>query len=256
MSIPSISKVGFGLMSKMSVVFASLALLASSSALRAEGSVKGVVELFTSQSCSSCPPADKVLGEVIMRGDVLGLAFHVDYWNYLNWKDTFSSPESTKRQYDYAKSLHSRQVYTPQMIVNGKDVVSAGSPEAVFQVMAAAGTGSLPIDVSAKIENERLVVNAGKGDGEANLVLVVFESRETVDIKRGENSGKKIEYHNAVTQLRTLGMWKGESLTVELPKQEYLAKKGYGCAVILQRVTPQGTPGEIIGAAIVPGLDA
>ena len=233
------------------LLFAALSGVASANA----EPVRGVVELFTSQSCSSCPPADRVLGEVIKRGDVLGLAFHVDYWNYLNWKDTFSSAESTKRQYDYATSLHSRQVYTPQMIVNGKDVVAAGSPEAVFQVMDAAGSGALAVNVSASIENETLVVNAGSGKGEANLVLVVFESRETVDIKHGENSGKKIEYRNAVTQVQTLGMWKGEPLAVELPKKEYLAKKGYGCAVILQRVTPQGTPGEIIGAAIVSGLD-
>lgn len=231
-----------------------LAALTGASTANAEP-VRGVVELFTSQSCSSCPPADKVLGEVIMRGDVLGLAFHVDYWNYLNWKDTFSSPESTKRQYDYAKSLNSRQVYTPQMIVNGKDVVAAGSPDAVFQLIDAAGTVGLAVDVSARIENETLVVNAGTGKGEANLVLVVFESREIVDIKRGENSGKKIEYRNAVTQVQTLGMWKGERLAVELPKKEYLAKKGYGCAVILQRVTTEGTPGEIIGAALVSGLN-
>jgi hypothetical protein len=217
--------------------------------------VRGVVELFTSQSCSSCPPADKVFGQVILRGDVLGLAFHVDYWNYLDWKDTFSSPESTKRQYDYAKSLHSSQVYTPQLIVNGKDVVAAGSPSAVFKVMdAAAAASTLSVPVFAKIENERLVVKAGKGKGEANLVLVVFESRETVDIQRGENRGRKIEYRNAVSDVRTIGMWKGEELSVELPKKEYLAEKGYGCAVILQRVTPAGTPGEIIGAALVSGL--
>ena len=120
------------------------AIILAASALQAPASadpVRGVIELFTSQSCSSCPPADKVFGEVIMRGDVLGLAYHVDYWNYLDWKDTFSSAQSTKRQYDYAKSLHSSQVYTPQMIVNGKDVVTAGSPEAVFKVMDGAANG-------------------------------------------------------------------------------------------------------------------
>lgn len=216
--------------------------------------VRGVVELFTSQSCSSCPPADKVFGEVILRGDVLGLAYHVDYWNYLDWKDTFSSAQSTKRQYDYAKSFHSSQVYTPQMIVNGKDVVAAGTPGDVFKVMDKASGSTLNVPVVAKIENDRLIVNAGKGSGEANLVLVVFESRETVEIERGENRGKLFEYRNAVTEVRTIGMWKGEDLSVELPKKEYLVEKGYGCAVILQRVTDEGTPGEIIGAALVSGL--
>ncbi len=235
------------------------AIIMAASALQSPASadpVRGVVELFTSQSCSSCPPADKVFGEVILRGDVLGLAYHVDYWNYLDWKDTFSSAQSTKRQYDYAKSLHSSQVYTPQMIVNGKDVVAAGSPEAVFKVMDGAAARALVVPVDAKIEDDRLIVNAGKGTGEANLVLVVFESRETVEIQRGENSGKRLEYRNAVTEVRTIGMWKGEMLSVELPKKEYLVEKGYGCAVILQRVTPEGNPGEIIGAAVVSGLDA
>lgn len=219
--------------------------------------IKGVVELFTSQSCSSCPPADRVLGQVIRRGDVIGLAFHVDYWNYLDWKDTFSSAEATKRQYDYAQSLHSSQVYTPQMIVNGKHVVSAGSPEKVFKVMDEAGAGApLPVAVSAELDGQRLIVNAGTGKGEANLVLAIFEENETVDIKRGENRGKSVEYRNAVTAIHTIGMWKGDLLSVELPKKEYLAKKGYGCAVILQRVTDQGTPGEIIGAAIVSGTGA
>ena len=240
----------------MTRFFALGAILATALGAQAASAepVRGVVELFTSQSCSSCPPADKVLGEVIMHGDVLGLAFHVDYWNYLDWKDTFSSPEATKRQYDYAKSLRSSQVYTPQLIVNGTHVADDRSPKALFKAMDAA-SGTFNVSVSAKIEKDRLSVVAGKGKGQANLVLFVFESRETVDIQRGENRGKNIEYRNAVTQVRTIGMWKGESLSVELPKKEYLASKGYGCAVILQRVTPEGTPGEIIGAALVSGLD-
>lgn len=214
--------------------------------------VKGVVELFTSQSCSSCPPADKVFGEVIQRDGVLGLAFHVDYWNYLNWKDTFSSPEATRRQYDYATSLHSSQVYTPQLIVNGKHVVSAGSPGKLLKVMSEAGSGAaLPVAVDAELVGGRLVVKAGGGAGEANLVLAIFDESETVTIERGENGGKQLKYHNSVTGLHTIGMWKGKALEVELPRKEYLNKTGQGCAVLLQRVTPEGTPGEIIGAAVV-----
>lgn len=219
------------------------------------GPVKGVVELFTSQSCSSCPPADKVFGQVIQRDGVLGLAFHVDYWNYLNWKDTFSSPKATRRQYDYATSLHSSQVYTPQMIVNGKHVVSAGSPEKLLKVMNETSSNSpLPVDIDARLDGGRLLVNASAGSGEANLVLAIFDEKETVDVERGENSGKRITYHNSVTELRTIGMWKGKILEVELPRGEYLTKKGQGCAVLLQRITQQGTPGEIIGATVVPGF--
>lgn len=236
-------------MKKIQIILMCSAIAAASA--QAEP-VKGVVELFTSQSCSSCPAADKVFGEVIKREGVLGLAFHVDYWNYLNWKDTFSSPESTRRQRDYAQSLHSSQVYTPQLIVNGRHVVSAGSPEKLIKVMDAAGTGSaLPVAVKAELFNGRLHVSAGAGSGEANLVLAVFDELETVNIERGENSGKKLVNHNAVTSLRTIGMWKGKAMEVELPRKECLNKTGQSCAVLLQRVTPEGTPGEIIGAAVV-----
>jgi hypothetical protein len=217
--------------------------------------VKGVVELFTSQSCSSCPPADKVLGTLIQRDGIIGLAFHVDYWDYLNWKDTFSSKQATERQYGYATSFHTTQVYTPQMIINGRTSVKARSPDHVFAAiddMAKSGHG-LPVNVVASLNNERLSVMAGKGEGAANLILVVFDAKDTVSIERGENSGKTIDYHNAVTGIHTIGMWKGDELTVELPRAEYLKEKGLGCAILLQRMTDKGTPGEIIGATIVSG---
>lgn len=244
-------------MTKLSVLAASLLIL-SSPAWAQDAPIKGVVELFTSQSCSSCPPADKVLGEVIKRGDVLALAFHVDYWNYLDWKDTFSDAAFTKRQYDYAASFGSSQVYTPQMIVNGKQSVKAGSPESVFAAIDEMDkkSGPLPVAVSATIDNGHLSISAGAGSGDANLVLVIFEAKESVDILRGENSGKTVEYRNAVTEVRTIGMWKGGLLKVELPAKEYMEKKGYGCAVLLQRQTANGTPGEIIGAALISGLES
>jgi hypothetical protein len=217
--------------------------------------VKGVVELFTSQSCSSCPPADKILGTLIKRADIIGLAFHVDYWDYLDWKDTFSMKDATTRQYGYATSFHSSQVYTPQLIINGRTSVRAGSPDSVFAAiddMAKSGKG-LAISVSAELGKDRLSVKAGKGTGQANLVLVVFDASDTVAIERGENRGKTIEYHNAVTGIHTIGMWKGDEISVELPRGEYLKEKGYGCAILLQRITDKGTPGEIIGATIVSG---
>jgi hypothetical protein len=240
-----------------SSALATLALTAFVQSAAAEP-VKGVVELFTSQSCSSCPPADEVLGTLIKRDGIIGLAFHVDYWDYLDWKDTFSSKESTARQYGYATSFHSTQVYTPQLIVNGRTSVRAGSPDNVFAAiddMAKSGEG-LPVTVTANLGQDRLSVTAGKGTGSANLVLVIFDANETVSIKRGENSGKTIEYHNAVTDIQTIGMWKGEELVVELPRGEYLKEKGYGCAILLQRMTDQGTPGEIIGATIVNGASS
>ncbi len=240
-------------MTKFSVLAASLMIL-SSSAWAQNAPIKGVVELFTSQSCSSCPPAEKALGEIIKRGDVIGLAFHVDYWNYLDWKDTFSSADFTKRQYDYATSFGTSQVYTPQMIVNGLESVKAGSPNAVFSKMDELQKSALPVAVSASVEGNHLNIDAGNGTGEANLVLAIFDAKESIDVLRGENAGVTIVNHNAVTSVRTVGMWKGSRMSIELPAKEYLREKGYGCAVLLQRQTKNGTPGEIIGAAYIPGL--
>lgn len=212
------------------------------------GQVKGVVELFTSQGCSSCPPADKIFSEVIEQNGVIGLAWHVDYWDYLGWKDTFSSAEATSRQRAYARGIGERGVYTPQIIVNG-DTVAKNST--FRQSIASALGGSLPVSLDAKVTDGSLVVTAGDGDGSANLVLVTFDRSQNVPIERGENAGTTVNYRHAVQGVQTIGMWKGKSLTVELPGSEYAPKKGQGCAILLQKVSKGGAPGAILGAVIV-----
>ena len=212
------------------------------------GEVKGVVELFTSQGCSSCPPADKVFGEVIEENGVIGLAWHVDYWDYLGWKDTFSSPEATSRQRAYARGIGERGVYTPQIIVNGDKVAKNSS---FRKSIASALGGSLPVALEAKVSDGSLVVTAGEGEGSANLVLVTFDSSQNVPIERGENAGTTVTYRNSVQNVQTIGMWKGKSLSIELPGAEYAPKKGQGCAIILQKVSKSGAPGSILGAVVV-----
>jgi hypothetical protein len=212
------------------------------------GEVKGVVELFTSQGCSSCPPADKVFGDVIEQNGVIGLAWHVDYWDYLGWKDTFSSPAATERQRAYASGIGERGVYTPQIIINGDTVAKNSS---FRQSIASALSGSLPVSLDAKLADGSLVVTAGDGDGSANLVLVTYDSSQDVVIERGENAGETVAYRHAVQGVQTIGMWKGKSLTVELPGSEYAPKKGQGCAILLQKVSKGGALGSILGAVIV-----
>jgi hypothetical protein len=212
------------------------------------GEVKGVVEIFTSQGCSSCPPADKVFGEVIQQNGVIGLAWHVDYWDYLGWKDTFSSVAATERQRAYARGIGERGVYTPQIIVNGDTVAKNSS---FRQSIASALSGSLPVSLDATVSDGSLVVTAGDGDGSANLVLVTFDSSQNVPIERGENAGSTVNYRHAVKSVQTIGMWKGKALTVELPGSEYAPKKGQGCAILLQKVSEGGAPGSILGAVIV-----
>ncbi len=214
------------------------------------GEVKGVVELFTSQGCSSCPPADKVLGEVTEQGGVLALAFHVDYWDRLGWKDTFSSKGNTQRQRGYAAGFGTGTIYTPQFIVNGLAEPGSGSSQGIRSAISALSTRghSLNVPVDLKVSGGNLVINAGSGSGEASVVLVTYVRSKVVNIERGENSGRKIEYRNAVTGIRTIGKWTGE-------KKSFDAKVGSstGVAVLLQRTNNAGGPGAIIGAATASG---
>lgn len=231
--------------------FVALFLVASmTAALSEEGRFKGVVELFTSQGCSSCPPADRVLGELAMEGDVVALAYHVDYWNYLGWRDTFSTPDSTERQYSYARTLGRKSVYTPQAIVNGRDHLNGSDKSGIEAKMAAyenAGRG-LTVDVEAQQFDDEIRIKVGAGAGKANIVMVYFRRENTVDVKRGENRGRELTYWHSVNDIQTVAMWDGEEMELVLPRSLMAAKGHDGCAILLQVMKADGTPGPIIGA--------
>ena len=210
--------------------FFALSLLSPANA----GEVRGVVELFTSQGCSSCPPADKILADFTNRNGVITLAWHVDYWDYLGWKDTFSSNAFTKRQRNYSNSLGTSSVYTPQIIVNGSTVAENSS----FNSSIASALTGLPVSVNAKANGGKLNVTVGAGAGAANLYLVTYTDSRTVKIGRGENSGRDIVYRHAVSGIKSIGKWNGSAMNVTVPA-------GSNCAVLLQRPGP----GEILGAA-------
>ncbi len=217
----------------------------------------GVVELFTSQGCHSCPPADALLAELADTSNFVALAYHVDYWDYLGWKDTLGSEQYTKRQYDYAKSLGNRMVYTPQAVLNGRSHVNGSNRQLVvggLAQMSSEGNG-LAVDINVSRHNGSIVIETGaaaNGTADAHLVLVFYERDRSVKIERGENRGKVIRYVNSVTGVQTAGMWHGEKARFELPETE-ISKQGDGCAVLLQSVGPDGTPGAIIGATIIAG---
>jgi hypothetical protein len=198
------------------------------------GEVRGVVELFTSQGCSSCPPADRAF-QAATGGSILGLAWHVDYWDYLGWRDTFSSAQATARQRAYANGAGVGGVYTPEIVINGKRAVRSGA-------IGSAVGGSLPVRVSIKSSGKGLVVEAGEGRGSAKLVLVKFYASRTVAIQRGENAGRSVTYRHPVISARTIGSWNGRAIKQELPAGACVPG---GCAVLLQR----GGAGEILGAA-------
>ncbi len=215
---------------------------------------RGVVELFTSQGCNSCPPADAVLNGLVKTGDIVALGYHVDYWDYLGWKDTLATPDSTERQKLYGKAFGKREVYTPQAVINGRVHVKGGKRGAVGAALSElerTGQGlTIPINVVRNGESVIIeTAGAPSGKDDAHLILVHFAPRKPVTIERGENKGQIITYVNPVTDVQTAGMWHGKPARFELPRSE-VNKQG-GCAVLLQKVNKDGLPGPILGAAVI-----
>jgi len=213
----------------------------------------GVVELFTSQGCSSCPPADHVFSSIVRNGNAVALAYHVDYWDYLGWKDTLATKENTKRQRDYAQMLES-PVYTPQVVINGRVHLPGWRGEEIEDALKTMdGTPEgLTVDVTVSETADSVIIETGDVPQrtKAHVVLVYFTTRQAVEIKRGENDGKLVEYWNAVTDLQTIGMWHGKATRFELPRSE-VEKQDGGCAVLLQSVEDGAKPGPVLGAAMI-----
>lgn len=225
--------------------------LATPALCAAQAERPAVVELFTSQGCSSCPPADAYLGDLAKRKDVIALTLPVDYWDYLGWKDTFANPANSARQRNYALRRGDRQIYTPQMVINGRVHAVGSRRSEVESKLGQLNVKPDPdwIEVGVSVKNDTLMVKvpaAGNGDARtATLWLALYTGNSEVAIKRGENSGRSVTYHNIVRQMIPFGRWSGNALEIELPKSDVMGPGYDGCAVFLQ---VDGT-GPIIGAA-------
>jgi hypothetical protein len=218
-----------------------------------DGTPKGVVELFTSQGCSSCPPADAAFRKLVNQGDVIALAYHVDYWNYLGWADTLSSKENTERQHGYAKTMGRSNVYTPQAIVNGRDHLAGADLNGIntkIDTYSSEGNG-LTVPISATMRGDELEIKIGAGQGKANVVMVYFDKEKTIDVEKGENSGQKLSYLHSVTNVETVGMWDGKATSLTLPASVLQRPQLEGCAILLQSATADGDPAAILGATVV-----
>jgi len=216
------------------------ALIAAPNAQAADAAHPVVVELFQSQGCSSCPPANANLLTVVDRPDVLALSFGVTYWDDLGWKDTFASPTYTARQWDYAHAFSHKQVYTPQVVVNGrKEGVGAAPRE--FQALISGGErGGGP---GLSLQADRVSIGARPTAAAADVWLVRYDPRLVqVPIRRGENGGKTLPHRNVVKALVRLGAWKGEAASFALPPAHDPALK---TAILVQ--LPGGGP--ILAAA-------
>jgi hypothetical protein len=201
-----------------------------------------VVELFTSQGCSSCPPANATLGKIADRADVLALSFAVTYWDYLGWKDTFGDAQYTARQSDYASGLHNSSVYTPQMVIDGRFETTGQSVTQLEPFIAKAKTiqKSGPAIV---LKGDQIVLNAAPAKTKALVWLVWYDPRNTnVPIGRGENSGRTLPHRNVVRGLTLLGNWSGAAAQF---KRTQPADSHYRAAVLVQ----SGRGGPIIAAA-------
>ncbi|MCB5202514.1 thioredoxin family protein [Neorhizobium sp. T786] len=214
---------------------------------------KGVVELFTSQGCSSCPPADAALKQLIRQGDVVALSYHVDYWNYLGWTDTLSSKANTERQYGYAQSLGRSGVYTPQAVINGRDHVKGtelATINSTIDALKLEGHG-LSVPVKARMHGKEIEIEIGAGLGEAEVVVAYFTKQQSVEVSKGENAGKTMEYWHSVYDVQSVGMWNGKAMKLSLPGKFMGKWKKDGCAILLQASGPAGEPAAIIGATVL-----
>lgn len=219
--------------------------LSAGAALSQDAARPAVVELYTSQGCSSCPAADELLTKLAQRDDVIALALHVNYWDYIGWTDTFGSQTFTDRQRAYAWFASEKMVYTPQMVVNGgKDKIVGDDAAALAQKLAAAGGHDGPhLELGREGATLRISAKAIRPLVEpARIELVRYIPSAAVDIDRGENAGRRIVYSNIVTSWKTVGEWDGtEPLDMEVDAT------GDQPAVVL--IQEKG-PGTIFAAAV------
>jgi len=220
------------------------------------GGGKTVVELFTSQSCYSCPPAEAYLGELVKRDDVIGLEFHVDYWDDLvygsagRWKDVYSSPAHTERQRLYNRNIRDTgQIYTPQMVIDGRaEAVGSrrSTVEATIDAQAQNPRLRLDVTIANSAGGGRAVTIDGPLKAPAAVWLARFEQAHVTQVKAGENKGKTLTNHHVVKHMERIGTWSGAAKTIALPGGPPAA--GEGCAVLVQ----SEAQGPILGAAECP----
>ncbi len=216
------------------------ATLSSGPAAAASASRPIVVELFQSQGCSSCPPANAMLNRLADRADLLPLNFGVTYWDRLGWKDKFGHPAYTERQWDYARSGERGNVATPQFIINGRGVVTGSDARQLAQAIHAENRNETGPAIT--VDGKRVRIAAGRAAAPATVWLVRYDPRvRKVNIGRGENRGRVLPHRNVVTGLREIGVWKGTAMMFDQPAYRDINERS---AVLIQ----QGSGGRIIAA--------
>ncbi len=238
------------LAARLRAAAAALALFAATAPIASAQNGPGVVELFTSQGCSSCPPADELLGRLAKQPGILALAHHVDYWNYLGWADPFSSKAATYRLKDYAMALRQSGVYTPQIVVVGRRGLVGSDERAVERAIAEARARPLPAIATLETlpgRKVRIAIEASPSVQAADIWLALFDKQHSTRILRGENGGKTLTYHHVVRELRPVGRYSGAKTVLVLSAAGERGEPRGAAAVLLQ----QGKGGPILAAAAV-----
>ena len=213
----------------------------------AESRAPVVAELFTSQGCSSCPPADAFLGELAQRKDVIALAYHVDYWDYIGWKDRYASPAWTDRQKAYAGALELRTLYTPQMVIDGRvDAVGSDRSNVSYLIDRAAALPKLELTLDSSGSRHVLHLPEARFSKPATVWLVIYDPEQRTQVNRGENAGSTLSEYNIVRDLRKLASWDGKATAIDLNLAAM--GKGQACAVLVQGADQ----GPILAALQVP----
>ena len=243
---------GMGYMHRLLLIICATITAFTLAPARAQAGEPVLVELFTSQGCSSCPPADRLLHELGARDDVIALAYHVDYWDYLGWEDAFGQPAFSQRQHSYSQRVNReyiggryRGAFTPELVIAGSDSLVGSARKIIEKRIDAHSRTPAPATIALRRDGGAIraeIASRGNPAPRVQVMLATYVPNATVKITRGENAGKSIDYSNIVTELRKIGEWDGTApVTLE-------ARGVDGPAVVfLQR----GEAGQIIAAARV-----
>jgi hypothetical protein len=241
-------------MGRCGVALAVICAVVGSTATVATAETRGVIELFTSQGCSSCPPADELIGKLADDPTLVAISLPIDYWDYLGWKDTLAKPAHTARQRGYAQARGDRAVYTPQVVVNGTVHVQGSDKEAIDHAIAQTRQqpGTLSVPVTLQVSADRVNVNvaaseAARSGGE--IWLCALTKAIPVAIGRGENRGNTITYHNVVRRWLKLADWNGNARSFNVPLSDIETENTSELAVLVQ-AGDVSKPGRMLGAAL------
>jgi hypothetical protein len=234
------------------LLFLAILFAAATGSNAAAAQPRAVIELFTSQGCSSCPPADELFAKMANDPEVITLSLPVDYWDRLGWKDTFAKHAFTQRQSAYASVRGDGQVYTPQAVVNGKRHM-VGSRRSGIDKAVKETSASLRVPLSAKRKATEIIVTAGAVSNNraarGTIVLMPILHARQVAIGRGENANRKVLYTNIVRDIIPIGTWNGRAAEIKIPAAQF---ENYDGVVVLLQAGTIAKPGAIIGAARTP----